>query len=127
MDAIATTLLALAPGAAVAAVPPALLLAIGPRPARNHTRLRTLATWALAAASLAGLFTGLVWWLQVLIRIGLAHEDVRTWPSAFAPTVLCMVVVGVVLYQLLLLGIGHAHSAEERAQPRASAPKSGPS
>lgn len=117
MDAIATTLLTLAPGATAAAVPTALLLATRP-PQANHTRLRTLTTWALAAASLAGLVTGLVWWLQVLIRIGIAHEDVRTWPAAFAPTVLCMAVVGAVLHQLLLR-IGHARRAEERAGPPA--------
>lgn len=123
MDVIATTLLALAPGATAAAVPTALLLAIRP-PRTTTTRLRALATWALAAASLAGLVTGLVWWLQVLIRIGIAHEDVRTWPAAFAPTVLCMAVVGVVLYQLLL-GIGHARRADKRAGPPA-APTSDP-
>ncbi len=126
MDAIATTLLTLAPGATVAAVPTALLLAIRPRRA-NHTRLRALATWMLVAASLAGLFIGLVWWPQVLIRIGIDNEDVRTWPGAFAPTVLCMFVVGAVLYQLLLLGIGHGRRAEERARLPASAPTSGPS
>lgn len=108
MHDIATTLAALAPGATIAAVPTALLLALRPRRA-NHTRRHALTAWALAAASLAGLVTGVVWWLQVLIRIGIAHEDVRTWPAAFAPTVLCMAVIGVVLYQLLL-GIGHARS-----------------
>lgn len=125
MDAIATTLLALVPGATVAAAPTALLLAIRPRRA-NHTRLRALATWVLVAASLAGLFTGLVWWLQVLIRIGITHDDVRTWPSAFAPTVLCMFALGAVLYQLLLLGLDRDRRAEERAGPPA-APTSGPS
>ena len=124
MDTIATTLLALAPGATAAAVPTALLLVVLPL-RRTTTRLRTLTTWALAAASLAGVITGVVWWLQVLIRIGIAHEDVRTWPAAFAPTVLCMAVVGGVLHQLLLLGIGHARRSDERTGPPA-APTSDP-
>lgn len=112
MHELQAILATLTPGMIVAAGPTALLLVIC-RQQTNHTRIQELATWALVVTSLAGLFTGLIWWLQVLIQIGIDNEDIRTWPSAFGPTVLCMVVIAAVLHQLLMLGIGHARQKEE--------------